>query len=641
VIKSIVKYLIADLVAFNLSYLLAFLIADAAAPSAADVGDAAARYFSNFPAGFLILILLKIAVFFIASVYRILFEYADLRDYRRIAYAVVCATLAAVTGASLLGFSPALSGIFILFSFVFDLVFTFGVRIAQVLSPRKGRAGATRFRPAGRRSVRRVMIVGSTAAAADLIAEMQRDESLRMRPEIFVDEDSEHEGATLLGVETVHGRKDIRILARRRQIDEILIANPDAGRRQTAAVLRECAKTRCRLRQLPGGRGRGLRNREEQQVRIDDLVRPDISDFFGRDRPHIDQKEASEQIRGRVVLVTGGAGAYGSELCRQIMRYKPRRLIALDTDEDALTLLASEIDQVSVSPREPGDPEFRAVIANIRDAETMRRVFSAFRPHLVFHAAELKQIPLGQTNPREAFLTDVVGMQICADLADEFAARKFLLVSTSRARSPVGVTAACKRVAEMYILEKNEKSRVAFTAVRFPNLIEARGNVIAVFEKQIAAGGPLTISDKDLTREFVSAEETALLTLQAAALADGGEVFEIGPGEPVSIHTLAEAMVRFSGAIPYEDIDIVITQLRPGERLFEDLSAGQLVPVSDRLWRQTQEIGQLPPWPERWYQNPAAMDDAAVMALLGRIFPGHGGPQTPQTTSRGVRIENE
>ncbi|MCL2493052.1 MAG: polysaccharide biosynthesis protein [Clostridiales bacterium] len=639
--KSIIKYLIADFIAFNLSYLFAFLLADVAAPGAANAGSAMLRYFSDFPRGFLILILLKIAVFFAASVYRILFEYADRRDYRRIAYAVACATLAAVTGAALFGFSPAVSGLFVLFSFLFDFVFIFGVRIAQVLSPRSGRTAAGRFRPTVRRPVRRVMIVGTAAAAAELIDEMQKDESLRMRPEIFVDENSEHEGAMLLGVETVHGRRDIRILARRRQIDEILIANPGAGRQQTAAVLRECVKTRCRLRQLPTGRGRGLRGREEQQIRIDDFVRPDISDFFGRDRPHVDQKEIGEQIRGRVVLVTGGAGAYGSELCRQIIRYKPRRLIALDADEDALTLLASEIDQISVSPHEPGDPEFRAVIANIRDAETMRRVFSAFRPHLVFHAAELKQISLGQTNPRETFLTDVVGMQICADLAEEFAARKFLLASTRRARSPVGVTAACKRTAEMYILEKNEKSRAAFAAVRFPNLIEARGNVIAVFAKQIAAGGPLTISDKDLTREFVSAEETALLTLQAAAVAEGGEVFEIGPGEPVGIHTLAEAMIRFSGAIPYEDIDIVITQLRPGERLFEDLSPGQLAPVSDRLWRQTQEIGQLPPWPERWYQNPAAMDDAAVVALLGRIFPAHGGPQPPGSATRGIKIENE
>jgi FlaA1/EpsC-like NDP-sugar epimerase len=283
----------------------------------------------------------------------------------------------------------------------------------------------------------------------------------------------------------------------------------------------------------------------------------------------------------------------------------------------------------------------------VRDYETMRRVFSAFRPHLVFHAAELKQIPLIQANPREAFLTNIVGLQICADLADEFSAEKLVLGSTVRARVPVSVAAACKRVAEMYALEKDAHSEAAYAVVRFPNLIEARGNVLDIFARQIEAGGPVTVADENLVREFVSAEEAALLTLQAAALSEGGEIFEVGPGERAEISELAEAMIRLAGYAPYDEVDVVITQLRSGERLYEDaaVSAGQLEPVSDRLWyAMGGTVTKLPHWSELWYQDPGKMDDAAAVALLQKIFPTTNKATSAtqkQKTMRGERIESE
>jgi FlaA1/EpsC-like NDP-sugar epimerase len=642
---------IADVFAFAASYLLAFSIGSSFDSGRDAAGDVASRYFSIFPAVFLVLIVVKALALYLFSVYKILLEYLSLTDIKRIALSLAAGTFAAVTVAQVSGMEAAPQNPVVIFSYIFDTMFVVGLRFAwtRILIQGKDEMpeenGRSRRRQAQseRKKVRRVMVVGSGQAAADLIAEMQQHEAEGLRPEIIIDDDKAHAGGLLLGVEIAQSRKDIRLLARRRNIDEILIAKPAAGRRQTSALLRECIKTRCRVRMLPQRRERTLREREEAAATLSDLVKPTVSDLLGRDRPRIDYRGIGELIRGRVVLVTGGAGAYGSELCRQIMRNKPRRLIAIDMDEDGLTMLSALIEAENGNTQRNTESEFRTVIASIRDIETMRRVFSAFRPHLVFHAAGLKQVPLIQMNPREAFLTNVVGLQTAADLADEFSAEIFVLASTTLAKNPNTVAAGCKRVAEMYVHEKNKHSHTTYASARFPNLIEGRANVVAVFGEQIAQGGPLTVHDKELLREFVGAEEAALLTLQAASLADGGETFVLGPGEPIEILELAEAMIRLSGAIPYEEIDIAITQLRPGERLQDDGGHGKISgeAVSERLWLSG-DIGTppLPHWSELWYQDPQKMNDAAVVAMLQKIFPAYHNPQQP-TVRRGARSETD
>ena len=274
----------------------------------------------------------------------------------------------------------------------------------------------------------------------------------------------------------------------------------------------------------------------------------------------------------------------------------------------------------------------------------MRRVFGAFRPHIVFHAAELKQIPLAQTNPRETFLTNVIGLKTAADLADEYSAEKFILCSTVRASSPMNVAAQCKRTAELYISEKNEKSHTKFTSIRFPNLIEGRGNVLAIFKKQLEQDGPLTLTDENVIRRFIGAEETAMLTVLAATYATGGEILELGPGEPIRIRELAEAMIRLNGSIPYEEIAILVTQLRAGERLFDE--AGERFPrdtaqSGERIWVVEDKSGlKLPHWSQLWRQEPERMDDAAAIEILHIIFPTYK-TKTAEATTRGVKVENE
>jgi len=641
----IAVFLICDLICFNASYLLAFLINAGASAEALSPAESFEAFFGAYPAGFLILIAIKLIAMYVSGAYKIMFEYSDIRDLRRTALSLVACTLASVTAAALIGIGAALPPPVILLSFIFDIVlvlmfrrlytkYTAGRRegerpegegLRRKFAPQKSLAG-------------RVMVIGANPQAVELIQEMQANKNCGRSPEVIIDDDKRHDGDTLLGIEITARRSEISLRARRQSIDEIIIAKPDASKRQIATLLRESVKTRCRISMLPLARS-GEKLPADRPASLADLRKPTIEDLLGRERPRVDHRKIGDELKGRIVLVTGGAGIFGRELCRMIVRYKPRRLIALDTDEDGLAMLSSELEAYYTA-----ETEFRPVIASVRDATIMRRVFSAFRPHLVFHAAELKQIPLAQTNPRETFLTNVLGLKTAADLADEYSAEKFILCSTTRAAAPMNVAAQCKRTAELYIAEKNEKAHTKFTTVRFPNLIEGRGNVLAVFEKQMEQGGPLTLTDENAVRRFIGAEEAAMLTALAAARAAGGEIFELGPGEPIRIRELAEAMIRLDGKIPYEETGIIVTQLRAGERLFDEASdrpPRDTAQAQERIWVTEDRSGvKLPHWSELWRQEPERMDDAAVIEILRLIFPTYK-TKTAGATTRGVKVENE
>ena len=638
-------FLICDLICFNISYLLAFMINAAASPDRLSAAEAAGYYFAAYPAGFLILIIVKLAAMFVSSAYKILFEYAGGRNFRRIALSLVASTLASVTAAAIVGIGLALLPPIILISFIFDALLVLAVRVVYTRQTAirrddkeaEGQSLRNRYAPQ-KSAAGRVMIIGANRAAVDLITELQATENPDRKPEIIIDDDKSHDGDILLGIEIVARRGEIRLRTRRQSIDEIIIAKPDASKRQLAALLRECVKTRCKISMLPLMRANG-KSSIARPASLADLRKPTIADLLGRDRPRVDHRKIGDELRGRVVLVTGGAGVFGSELCRRIIRYKPRRLIILDIDEDGLALLTSELESFRTN-----ETEFRAVIASVRDATVMRRVFNAFRPHIVFHAAELKQIPLAQTNPREAFLTNVYGLKIACDLADEYSAEKFMLCSTVRAANPVNVAAQCKRTAELYIGEKNEKSHTMYSSVRFPNLIEGRGNVIAIFEKQIALGGPVTITDEDNVRRFISAEEAALLTVLAAAKAGGGEIFELGPGEVIGLSELAEAMIRLEGKVLNEDIEIITTQRRAGELVAEEAREAMQrggPAQSERIWvTEDRNNIKLPHWSQLWPKDPEHMDDSNVMEILRLVFPTYK-TKKEGVTSRGVKVENE
>ena len=640
-------FFICDLLCFNASYLFAFLINAASSPEGISQAGAMGIFSAAYPAGFLILIIIKLVAMYVSSAYKIMFEYSDIRDFRRTALSLVACTLASVTAAALIGIGAALLPPVILLSFLFDIALVLTVRglyIRQTAGNRnrekegsEGEVLRRRYNPQ-KAPAGRVMIIGANRAAVDLITEMQANKSSGRTPEVIIDDDKSHDGDMMLGVEIVARRSEISLRARRQSIDEIIIAKPDVSKRQLATLLRESVKTRCRISMLPLARS-SEKLPADRPASLADLRKPVITDLLGRERPRVDHRKIGDELKGRIVLVTGGAGVFGSELCRSIIRYKPRRLIALDTDEDGLALLMTELEEYRSA-----ETEFRTVVATVRDATIMRRVFSAFRPHLVFHAAELKQIPLAQANPRETFLTNVIGLKTAADLADEYSAEKFILCSTTRAAVPTNVASQCKRTAELYIAEKNEKAHTKFTSVRFPNLIEGRGNVLAVFKKQLEQGVPLTLTDENAVRRFIGAEEASMLMVLAAAQAAGGEVFEVGPGEPIRIRELAEAMIRLEGKIPYEEIGVVVTQIRAGERLFDE--AGERTPRdtaqgTERIWvAEERGAGKLPHWSLLWRQEPERMDDAAVIETLRLIFPTYK-TKAAGATTRGVKVDNE
>lgn len=270
-------------------------------------------------------------------------------------------------------------------------------------------------------------------------------------------------------------------------------------------------------------------------------------------------------MEGKIVLVTGGGGSIGSELCRQIARFRPRKLIALDIYENAVFELQNEIKHTHP------ELEFEVVIASVRSRQRIQEVFLNYKPHVIFHAAAHKHVPLMENNPKDAVINNIIGTKNMIDLADEYAVENFVMISTDKAVNPTNVMGATKRVAEMILQEKSSHSRTSYSAVRFGNVLGSNGSVIPLFRKQIERGGPVTVTHEDITRYFMTIPEAVQLVIQAGAMATGGEIFILDMGDPVRIMDLAENVIRLSGYIPNVDIDIKVTGLRPGEKLYEEL----------------------------------------------------------------------
>jgi FlaA1/EpsC-like NDP-sugar epimerase len=401
-------------------------------------------------------------------------------------------------------------------------------------------------------------VFGSGEAALKIVGEIKAG-GAGLEAVVIADDDRKHEGGSLLGVGIEGSRADIRLLSRRYQIDEIIIAKPMATQRHLSLILAECIKTRCDIKMLPLYRSR--KEAEDGAAELSILRKPEVTDLLGRDRPKVDHREIGDQLKGRIVMVIGAAGVFGSELSLQLLRYRPRRIVAVDMAEDGLVLLQQSLEKAG-----KGETEIKTVLASTRDAIAMREIFEENKPHIVYYAAELKQIPLAQLSAREAYLTNVVALASVASLAEEYSAMRFIHVSSTRAGHPDTVYSGLKRFGELIVSRRDEQSLATFASVRLPNLIEGKANVVALFEKQIESGGPVTVIDKGFTKDFIKTSEAVLLAIEAGMAAKGGETFVIGSGVSIGITELAESMIRLSGHIPNEDIAISVAQLRPGER---------------------------------------------------------------------------
>ena len=406
----------------------------------------------------------------------------------------------------------------------------------------------------------RVMIVGAGEAGMALLREIQNSEQLNYKVCCFVDGDKNKQGKYLRGVPIAGDRHTIVKNAETYKIDKIFIALPKLSAKELKPILDICKQTDCEIQKVAG-----IYQLLNGEVSVSQLRKITIEDLLGREPVKIDLDKILGYVQGRVVMVTGGSGSIGSELCRQIITKKPKKLIILDIYENSTYILQREL------MRTRPDLDFEVIIASVRDVERMRGIFEQFHPEIIFHAAAYKHVPLMEACPNEAVKNNVLGTYNMVKLADEYGVKRFIQISTDKAVNPTNIMGASKRICEMIIQSYNKKSKTEYVAVRFGNVLGSNGSVVPLFKQQIEEGGPITVTHPDIIRYFMTIPEAVSLVLMAGAYAKGGEIFVLDMGEPVRIMDLAKNMIRLAGLREGEDIDIEIIGLRPGEKLYEEL----------------------------------------------------------------------
>ena len=410
------------------------------------------------------------------------------------------------------------------------------------------------------KQLQRVMIVGAGEAGMALLREIQNSEQLNYKVCCLVDGDKNKQGKYLRGVPVVGNRYDIVKNAEAYKIDKIFIALPKLSAKELKPILDICKQTDCEIQKVAG-----IYQLLNGEVSVSQLRKITIEDLLGRESIKVDLDKISGYLHGRVVMVTGGSGSIGSELCRQIINKKPKKLIILDIYENSTYILQREL------MRTQPDLDFEVIIASVRDEERMRGIFERFHPEIIFHAAAYKHVPLMEACPNEAVKNNVLGTFNMVKLSDEYGVKRFIQISTDKAVNPTNIMGASKRICEMIIQSYNKRSKTEYVAVRFGNVLGSNGSVVPLFKQQIEEGGPITVTHPDIIRYFMTIPEAVSLVLMAGAYAKGGEIFVLDMGEPVKILELAQNMIRLAGLREGEDIEIEFIGLRPGEKLYEEL----------------------------------------------------------------------
>ena len=408
----------------------------------------------------------------------------------------------------------------------------------------------------------RVMIIGAGSGADYIIREMKNSRFVKMVPICLIDDDASKSRSTLEGVPIVGTRNDIVSEAEKNNIDKIIIAIPSLSRVELAEIANICNQTNCKVQTIPGvyqllNNGNGL---------LDKVRDVQVEDLLGREPISVNLEEITGYLTNQVVLVTGGGGSIGSELCRQIAKAKPKQLIIFDIYENN----AYEIEQ-ELKRTYQDELNLLVLIGSVRDKEKVDDVFKKYHPNLVFHAAAHKHVPLMEASPHEAIKNNVFGTLNVAKASDKYGVNKFVMISTDKAVNPTNIMGASKRLCEMVVQAMSSRSKTTFVSTRFGNVLGSNGSVIPLFKKQIANGGPVTVTHKDITRFFMTIPEAVSLVLQAGSYAKGSEIFVLDMGKPVKIYDLAYNLVKLSGYIPNENMEIRITGLRPGEKLYEEV----------------------------------------------------------------------
>lgn len=495
-----------------------------------------------------------VAVLFLFHIYHTMWIFAGTRDYMRIGMACVLAAIPSVLFNELFYkvFFLKLSLFVVIIAGVLITGLRMGVRAVNTLYSAKVTAD---------NNSKRLMIVGAGTSATMILKDIARNIHLNYTVVCFVDDDPNKRNVIINGIRVMGTRHDIVRLAKELGIDEIMITMPSAALEERKNVIEICNETDCTVKIMPSV-DQILYNGNDM---ISQVRKVNIEDLLAREPIKLDNTEIIDYIRNKRVLVTGGGGSIGSELCRQIMKFKPKQLIVLDIYENNAYDLQMELNRKYPLNK----PE--VVIASIRDMDRLEDIFGKYEPHIVFHAAAHKHVPLMEDSPGEAIKNNVFGTLNLTRCASKYDTKKFVMISTDKAVNPTNVMGATKRICEMIVQTAQHSSKTEFVCVRFGNVLGSNGSVIPLFKKQIEAGGPVTVTDRRITRFFMTIPEAAQLVLQAASYAKGGEIFVLDMGKPVKIYDLAKNLIRLSGFRPGVDIDIVEVGLRPGEKLYEEL----------------------------------------------------------------------
>ena len=515
------------------------------------IGSIEPKYISELLQYIPINTIITLGIFWLFRLYHSLWKFASVDELMNVIFATTISEFIQYAGMRLMHIEIPRS------YFPLDFIFMTGFVICSRFSYRFLRRVSNQYHSEGSH---RIMVIGAGDAAAILIREMINSSYLDGKIVCAIDDDKSKIGKYIQGIKIVGNRNAILENVEKFGITDIVIAMPSASQKNTHDILNICKETSCKLKILPG-----VYQLINEEVSVSRLKNVDIEDLLGRDPIETNLDEVMDYVSGKVVMVTGGGGSIGSELCRQIVKYNPKQLIIIDIYENNAYEIQMELK------RNYPNLNLVVLIASIRNTKRMNLIFEQYYPEIIYHAAAHKHVPLMEDSPNEAIKNNVYGTLKIVRAADRYGVKRFIQISTDKAVNPTNIMGASKRLCEMIIQAYNNRSNTEFVAVRFGNVLGSNGSVIPLFKRQIAEGGPVTVTHPDIIRYFMTIPEAVALVLQAGAYAKGGEIFVLDMGSPVKIDDMARNLIRLSGYIPDRDIQIKYTGLRPGEKLYEEL----------------------------------------------------------------------
>lgn len=511
------------------------------------------QYIDNYKATWLLFTIITLIIFWVFRMYHSLWQYASIAELYKIVEACITAEIAYLALTAIWGKMLPRSCYFTAGVFMTVAMCTsrFMYRIIRTL--------IQNYRHTSEQI--NIMIIGAGEATNVLMREIANSRYLdNSKVVAIIDDDPQKIGKFIRGVKVVGNRNNIKEYARYYEVDEIIFAIPSASTKTKREILNICKETPCSLKIIPG-----VYQMMDGEINVKDIRNVDVTDLLGRDPINVDLESIMGYVSGKTVLVTGGGGSIGSELCRQLVKHGLKRLVIFDIYENSAYDIQQELK------RDYPYADVVTLIGSVRNTSRLEWIFDNYRPDIVYHAAAHKHVPLMEDSPNEAVKNNVIGTLNVARMADKYNVKRFVMISTDKAVNPTNVMGATKRICEMIIQYFNEKSATEFVAVRFGNVLGSNGSVIPLFKKQIEAGGPVTVTHPDIIRYFMTIPEAVSLVIQAGAYAKGGEIFILDMGDPVKIDDLAKNLIRLSGYTLGIDMEIKYTGLRPGEKLYEEL----------------------------------------------------------------------